>query len=822
MTGLLLKKALRDLHRSLAQTIALVVIIALDVASLVALIGAYRDLGTSYDRTYAELHFADVTFAVQSAPESIVGEIAGVSGVHAVTGRLIVDTGMTVQEKDGKSKQVRARLIGIPGTHKPAVDTVLVTKGSYFGPSRSSTSENLSGRALVESHFAKVYDIAPGDTITPLIGGNRTPLEVSGVVASPEYLIVSASRQDIIPSARTFGVLFVPRSGLQKLTNEGGVVNNFAVLLAPGADSSAVIDRIRGLLEPYGLSTVTLQKDQPSASALRLDLEGYREIGYMMPALILLAAAASLFVMLNRQIRSQQTHIGLMKALGYSRGAVLLHYLTTVVAVGIFGAAVGIAAGFPLGSEITAAYAKELGIPLVRSRFYLDLALVGALVTIVGALLAGLFPALRASRMEPAAAMRPDPTRALTRGRRTIFDRLLPMSLWLRLPFRNVFRVRSRSISTLVGIVFAFVLVLSSWALIDSMQNLLYDNFHKVERWDVSAVFDQPKSANLLSTIRSWHGVKQAEPLIQLPVTIRAAKPQPSARSGAQSGTGTGDTGGSAGAPSEQLLLTAMSPSHSLHAIQLERGSSQSEAMAEGKVVISRPTANKLDVGIGDRVALDTPLGRHTLTVGGISNEFLSAVAYTRLSEAESWVPFHTEVFNGLYLTVDPAQASAIKTDLYHLPGAASVQQKSAVEADWQSLMGLYYVFMGVILIFALVMAFAILFNTMTVNVLEQQREFATMRSLGTGGSRVAMLMTVENLLLWAIALVPGLLIGTWAAGQMVSAFQSDAFNLTVAVTPMSYFVTAGGILVTMILAAIPAVRRVNRLNLAEATKVLT
>ncbi len=809
MNGLLFKKTLRDLKKSLAQTIALVVIVALGVASLLALIGAYRDLGTSYNRTYRELHFADATFAVQSAPESVLTSIEQLQGVSAVTGRLIVDTGIDVSQNGGKSEQVRARLIGIPLDHQPAVDSVLVTDGSYFGSTPAgSASRPIVGQALVESHFAKVYGIHPGDRVFPLIDGKKAPLAVAGIAASPEYLIVSASRQDIIPSARTFGVLFVPRSSLQSMVGAGQTVNNIAVLIRSGSNQSNVVESIRSVLEPYGLSTVTLQKDQPSASALRLDLEGYREIGYMMPALILLAAAASLFVMLGRQIRSQQTHIGLMKALGYSRGSVLLHYLTTSLIVSLSGAIVGIAVGYPLGGEITTAYAKELGIPLVQSKFYLDVALSGALITVVVALVAGLFPALRASRLAPAVAMRPDPARALARGRRTIFDRLLPMGLMLRLPLRNVFRVRSRSLSTLVGVVFAFILVLSAWAMLVSMQNLVYDTFHKIERWDVAAVFDRPESISTVEKVKAWQGVKQVEPLIQLPVTMRSLAPV--------------DPKGNGSPPQEELLLTGLSPTDSLHTLSLESNKTPADALAKGMIVISRPTATKLHVGIGDKVSLATPLGRKTLEVSAISKEFMSAVAYVSLAEAESWVPFHSQVLNGLYLTIDPAHAQAIKSQLYHLPGAASVRLKSAVESDWQSLMGLYYVFMGVILAFALIMAFAILFNAMTVNVLEQQREFATMRSIGAGGGRIGLLMTTENLLLWAIALIPGLLLGTWAAKQMVAAFQSDAFNLTISLSPGTYLITGLGILATMLLAALPAIRRVNRLDLAEATKVLT
>jgi putative ABC transport system permease protein len=153
---------------------------------------------------------------------------------------------------------------------------------------------------------------------------------------------------------------------------------------------------------------------------------------------------------------------------------------------------------------------------------------------------------------------------------------------------------------------------------------------------------------------------------------------------------------------------------------------------------------------------------------------------------------------------------------------ASSVQLKSSVENDWQSLMGLFYAFTGILLFFAVAMAFALLFNAMTVNVLEQQREFATMRAIGTRGGEIALFLATENIILWLFMLVPGLVLGTLAAEQMGASFGTEFFTFKMVISPVGYVITAVGILLTMLLAALPAIRHVNHLNLAESTKVLT
>jgi putative ABC transport system permease protein len=789
----LLRKSLRDLRASLAQTAALIVIVALGIASFVALVGAYRDLGTSYNQTYERLHLADVTFSIQAAPQNAVEEVANVDGIEAVTGRLIVDGGLELNTATGSlaGERIRSRLIGIPPDRHPQVDDVLVLDGRYL-------DSNDSRVALLESHFAKIHHLGAGDSVTPIVNGQKVSLNVVGVVASPEYLIVSPSKQEIMPSAETFAVLFVPLPELQKLAGAQGKVNDLDVLLSPGVDRQNVIKAVEDKLTPYGLLATTLQADQPSAAALRLDLEGYREIASLMPTLILLVAAGSVYLMLGRQVRAQQPQIGLMKAIGYSNRMVVGHYLVLALIIGVIGSVLGVTLGIPLEYGITSAYADELGIPLVQTHFHLDLAATGVLLSLIVVTLAGLGPARGAARLAPALAMRIDPAVALAPGRISFVERLVRLPIRLRLPLRNVFRVRRRSISTGLGLVFAFVLVLMAWGMLDSMQYMLQHQFEDVERWNLLVTFNKPQDQSTLQQIENLQGVRLAEPLMELPASLRVGDQQ------------------------DDVLLTAFDPSESLYVLYLGRETTPTQALAQDHIVLTTALADQLKLKLGDKVTLTTVLGSREFTLGGTTDQLMSAAAYISLVQAQQWMGASQETFNGVYLTVDPTQSAAITGELYSLENVAGIQLKSAVQRDWQSLMGLFYTFMGVILAFAVVMSFALLFNAMTINVHERERELATMRAVGAGRSMIMRLMTVENVVLWLLALVPGLLLGRWVAMQMGGAFQSDLFAFRIVIAPTSYAITALGILVTMLLATVPAIRRVNHLNLADATKVLT
>jgi len=786
----LLRKTVRDLRAALGQTIALAIIVALAVASLVAMAGAYRDLGHSYRRTYDRLRLADVEFALDDAPDSALQFVAATPGVAALTGRLVVDGGLDLSGRAGAEDEViRSRLIGLPKGRHPDVNDVLVLSGRYFEPGDSAA-------VLLESHFARAWHLRPGDSVTPVVNGRRVRLKVVGVVASPEYLIVSPSRQEIVPTARTFAVLFVTDDELGRIAGRTGSVNDVGATFTPGANRDSAVRALQERLSRWNVIRTTLQADQPSVAALRLDLEGYKELADLMPGLILVVAAFALYVMLGRLVRGQRPQIGLMKALGYRNRTIVTHYLLMALAIAVLGSIVGAAGGIPLNRAVTTAYAGELGIPLVATHLNLDLVAVGVVASLLVAVLAGIGPARASARLEPARAMQLNPAESLVRGHRSALERLLRPPLWLRLPLRSVFRVRWRSLSTGIGIVLAYVLVLVGWGMISAMQRMMHRNFHEVERWDVSALFSTPQPEAVLDSVKSWPGVFVVAPFVQLPARLE--------RDGS----------------TRDILLNALEPGQRLHA--LSTGSGRPVELTRGRIVLTPAIAGKLGLVVGDSLDLQTPFGSRRLAVGGMVDELMASVGYIPLDDVRAWLDAPGPVFNGLYLTADSAEARDVKRRLYSIPGATAVQLKTRVEQDWASLMGLLNVFMGVILVFALAMAFALLYNAMTTNVLERAREFATMRAIGTNHGRIALLVTTENVVLWLLTLLPGLALGWWVAGRMGDAFQSDLFTFTVSVGPADMAVAALGILATMLLAALPAIRRVDRINLADAVKILT
>ena len=780
----------RNILNQKYQFAALTVIIVLGVAVFVSMTVSFHNLGGSYERTYDELGFADFTVRVGQAPQEAVDAIRLRENVAGVEGRVVMDTGLKMP--DGSN--IHARLIGLPADRRAQVNDIHVSAGSYWGP---DDSEGL----LASSQFADYFDLEPGDTLTFVTPEGEQQMTVRGTAVSPEYLLNAASQVDIVSSPRRFGVFFLPLHRLQHLFGMDGKFNEIAVRVVNVKERQADIDAVEALLQPHDtthpVSTIT-QDDQSSAKALKMDLEESEGFATLLPILVLAVAALSIYITMSRMVQAQRQQIGLFMALGYSRGHVLRHYLAYAAVIALVGSAVGVALGLWLASLLTTTYADALGIPMVQEEFQPIAIVVGVAIASAMALIAGLFPAWRSARMAPSEAMRLDPQIAIVKGSVPVLERAMrPVftpSMLMRIPLRSIFRSRMRTLYTLAGVVFAFILLLVSLGMFDTIRHTLDVQYKDTELWDVNAKLRATDDTSVWQTVDSW------------PETLSVERTMEGFAALAFDGKRA------------DVSVMALPKDTQLHRFQM--GGSRQDALGDGRIVLTPYTSRETGASEGDRVTLTTPLGEAGFVVSGVSKETFCSGAYVGLDDIGDLLG-GAGVYNGLQMKVREGKAETIPARMYELPGIASVNLKDDTIDDWNQFMALFIAMGGVLILFALIIAFAILFNTVTVNVLERQRELATMRTLGEWKGRLALMMVVENLLMGVGAAVPGILLGWAVTYAMMQSMSSDMLNFRAYIAPISYVVVLVGVLLTVVVSVIPAIRRVNRMDLAEVTKVL-
>jgi putative ABC transport system permease protein len=780
----------RDLVRRKWQFLAVFVTITLGLMLYATSLDAFRNLEASYLATYGRLGFADLTV---TGVGNEFGDLVGVlPGVAAVADRRRADVPLRVGEH-----QFLGRVIGMPPDSQPAVNKIDMIEGSYL------TSSDPTG-VVVEKHTAQNFGLGPGDRIEIFDGASWQETTISGIAISAEYIWLARSRQEIFPDPDQFGVAFVSESLLGGLTLPI-VLDQTLILYEEDADPEELDASIGELAVRAGAAEVQTQAEQPSNAALQEDLRGFEEMSVLFPALFLTAAGMATFVLLTRLVYSQRAEIGTMMALGLRNRSILRHYASFGLLLGLSGAALGTAFGIALARLVTGVYTSVLSIPDTVTRFYPSTLVGGLLFGLGVGILSSASPARAAFKTSPAEAMRMLPPTA--HGGSSLAERLIgPLrylpSRW-KLVLRGIGRSWRRSLSTIIGVVLALTLVLSSWGMIDTTTILVDRQFNEINLEDATVRYGVRVDPAVVEEAADTPGVATAERVAELPVTIQA-------------GTNRYSTS-----------LRAFEPDTIMHGF-----SDGTRDPPETGILIGKAVGDLLGVDRGERVELVFPgLSRTAATeVAGFVDEPVGSFVYAQLAETERLLAgagasdaaglVRSPAVAGVMTRFEPAESrQAVLRRLERLPGAVTVSDARALLDVIEQFLGFFYVFVGVMLVFGGTMAFALLFNTISVNISERSVELATLRANGYTGGQIARLVAAENLLLTSLGIAPGLLIGYVSAAAFMSSFSSDLFSFDLEMRGSTLVLSALAMVVVALLSLWPSLRAIGRFDIAQVVR---
>ena len=136
--------------------------------------------------------------------------------------------------------------------------------------------------------------------------------------------------------------------------------------------------------------------------------------------------------------------------------------------------------------------------------------------------------------------------------------------------------------------------------------------------------------------------------------------------------------------------------------------------------------------------------------------------------------------------------------------------------------MGMMYLFCGIMILFALAMAMAVIYNAVSIAFLERRREISTMLAMGCSVRRLGGMMTVENLMVGAASIIPGLLLGYLLSIYMMGMWQNEYWSMPVYLQPATYVAAAAGVLALVLLMQLPDFRKASRMDVVAALRERT
>jgi putative ABC transport system permease protein len=787
-----------------------------------------------------------VTAETSPITESMLAKVQATSGVAEAAGSIF---------SPGTFLDVRGRRLTTGGA--PAfVGSETPKRFESFSATRGRFPVNADEVAIDEA-TAERASLKLGQQM--LVAGSAAPAK--------RYTIVGILRFGGGQSFGGAGAAILTLREAQRLVGQHGTFDQIDVAARPGVTPTELRNRLRAALP----RTVAVRTGSEQASKETSDLES--NLSFLRTFLLVFAYVSlfvGAFIIFNTfsiTVAQRTREFGLLRTLGASRSQILRSVLVEGLLLGVGGALLGLLGGLALAPALDQLF-KAFGADLPDSGTVLETRtivislLVGTGVT----LLAGLSPALRATRVPPLAAMREGveiPRRQpITRGRYAVPVLLAVIVARLVISITQGEGAGTIAIVAGIGVIILFIRLrqrargpryrltralargigeLVAWRGISgrlARENAIRQpgrtlvtaaaltvglalvTFVAVLADGTKATIDQAVSRSFAGDLiveNSQAGGEQGIPALVSPALRRVR--------GVARVTPIAFTVGRPRGSSSNASITAIDPSTFVGAYRVEwqHGSNATLlGLGDTGTVLTKEYASAHHLKVGRTITLLTPTDRHvTLTVRGIANDNARLLGNLTISLPLARAAFGQREDALAFVTYAPGVSNAqVQPAVNRLLAGAFPQARSRTAAQFKqdqanqinTLLALIYVLLALSVIVSL---FGIV-NTLILSIYERTRELGMLRAIGTSRSQIRQMIRYESVITALIGGVFGLAIGVVGAILVVTlTLSGSGYVLSIPVGTLVVLLLAAA-LAGVLAAQLPA-RRAARLDVLGA-----
>lgn len=779
------RKVWRDLKTSSSAYLACISVIAIGILIFVSFNLLYESVARARDDFYRDYGFADGFLRLQRAPAQVAERVEKLPGIAAAVGRWVEEVRMYRQES---RVSTRVRLLAYQDVDQ-SVNRWQLLAGQLPVPGQR--------QLVVSETFLKGNDLRIGAELALVIRGSRINFTITGICLSPEYVYEVPEGRAITPDPQAFGVAYLPWQTLAGLTGEKDQINEVVFRMTPGTEFEQLKKMLEEEVGTYSIIALYPRSQQLSHSVLDQKLQGLQKMAKSAPVIFLLVAAAILYLMLRRMAEQQRRQIGTMKAFGYTQMEILAHYLSYPALTGFAGGLIGGLAGIALAYPLVALYRQYFNIPGLVGRFSWSYLLGGIVLSLLFSIVAGYQGCRRILILPPAMAMRKAPPQRVRRTPLELWPGLWQqLSVLTKMAWRNLFRAPQQSLLTLLGIAIAFALMVMGRSMFDATAFMLDYQFNQVEQYDLKISLRQLVShEGAVRDAAGLPGVVQAEAILEVPATLINKGKE------------------------KDVSLLGLARGQRLYWLQDVEG--RSIAVPASGIVLSEQLAQVLAVKTGDEIWL-RPLSdqqkERRVKVMAVVPQFIGLGAYLDLDYL-SEILHSPPVASDLLLKVDASQQARLQEKLQAGANVLTVFDKEGMRQQFSTLLQSNQASQVILLIFAFVTGFAVVYNTSQISLAERQHELATLRVLGMTRSEIARILATEQLIKGLLGVALGIPLAYGLVLALARAVASDLYTLPVVIRPGSYLLALAGTAAFLLVAHWSVKDKIGKLPLLEVLK---
>ncbi|MFR1517604.1 MAG: ABC transporter permease [Clostridia bacterium] len=770
----------RTVLRTASRFFSILLIVALGAGVFAGVKSTSDDMLLTADHYYKNNNFMDVCAVSYSGlTQADADKIKNLPSVSDAEAFYTAETILSLEERTAAAK-----FISMP----ERINTLKLTEGRF--------PEQKDECVLVRTkNFNKLMDI--GNTIT--VGGEypgmQSAYKIVGTVDSPEFISFDLGSSSV-GTGRLDYIIYTTKDSFS-LLDAAGLFTQIAITVEGAARLDTysdtyqhTVDRAKAEIEALlGKDTFLLDRDSNVGFvSYEADAEKIDAISKIFPVFFFLVAALVCLTTMTRMVEEERGQIGILKALGYGTGKILLKYILYSFAATVLGCILGLIVGYHLFPRaIFAAYSILYTLPAIETPFHWAFGAATAAAALLCTEIFTVAACIHTTRETPAALMLP---KAPKMGKRIFLERIRP--LWKRLPFirkvtaRNIFRYKKRLCMTVIGIAGCTALMLTGFGLKNSISDIVGKQFSDVILYDFSAAVNSHTDFEHsgASAVLSKYGA--------------AFLPYYEKYVDAYAGDGSDFIHAYVLSPDcTQEADERRATFFSLHSREKSEKDRHYYSLTEDGVIITEKLAKKLGIREGDKIGFAASGGgREYFTVTAIAENYVYNYIYILPSLYEK--AFGEAPVFGFFAGLLPegiapsgAEAEQMAAELLSLEAVTSVsftQHTKDAFADAISSLNLVVV---VLIVCAALLAVIVIYNLANVNITERIREVATIKVLGFTDREVTAYIFRESVILTLFGIAVGLVLGIWLHAFVVTTAEVEIVMFGRDIALLSYALAA-------------------------------
>ena len=316
-----------------------------------------------------------------------------------------------------------------------------------------------TGEIAIDRMYADNNGLSVGDTLT---SGKRT-WKVTGLVALSDYSALFQNNNDSMFDSVKFGVSVVTEEEFDSL-DQSKLQYNYSWIYDQKPETEKEEKKVsEDLMEDIG-GIVTLESFVPRYVNQAIiftgdDMGGDKAMVTMLLYIVIVIMAFVFGITISNTIRKEAGVIGTLRASGYTRQELVLHYMTLPVLVTLAGALIGNILGYTVFKDVCAAmYYGSYSLPTYVTIWNAEAFLLTTVVPVIIMLVVNYGVLRHKLKLSPLKFLRRDLSSG--RGQKRAVRLSPKIKIFSRFRLRVIFQNMSNYVVLFIGIVFANLLLM--------------------------------------------------------------------------------------------------------------------------------------------------------------------------------------------------------------------------------------------------------------------------------------------------------------------------------------------------------------------------